>query len=134
FRPGYSQGFGEQPGQGLDHLLDDPQIKEYRGKGRKEDDRWQDLKGKDVPEFVHVHHQALKEEPTARTCNFQYAYKELAHHFKEVLYKGYLKDPNGDQELQGQTDPHRFPVDGLSVCAEYKGDKDHGRHSKAAPP
>src|SRR5690606_41072588 len=96
--------------QGLDHLLDDPQIKEYRGKGRKEDDRWQDLEGKDVPEFVHVHHQALKEEPTARTCKFQYAYKELAHHFKEVLYKGYLKDPNGDQELQGQTDPHRFQL------------------------
>jgi hypothetical protein len=92
------------------------------GQSRKEYNRRQHLKSKDISRFGGIH-QIPQQENTSIPRKVENTDKDLTEKFKDSLYSRDIKNSDSQYQLHRQTDPHHFPGNSFPVFTEQPGDR-----------
>ena len=133
---------GHEPGDALDHLLQDAEVVEHRGQRGDEDDRRQHLEGEVEAQAVgaRVGRQAAKDELGALGGEAEQADNGAAQPGDEHLGPAQRREPgaqrvgvedeDGEDHLDEDAHAHQAPADAPAVVGEQDGDAKDQEQSK----
>jgi hypothetical protein len=109
--------------------LDHAEVEQHAGERTEEDDGGQDLQREDEADTLHVH-QVAEQELTSDAREVEHLHEELAHDLEGDLNGWYVKDQQGQHQLEREPDADHFPIHLFAFGAERPSDThDHG-HAK----